>query len=73
MCQSIQDLPLILNAKQLATALGISRSLAYQLFKQPDFPTVKIDSRLVVSRESFWNWFQNQEKKEDNNAEKTTK
>ncbi len=57
MYQSVQDLPLILNAKQVATALGISRSLAYQLFKQPDFPTVKIGSRLVVSRDSFWYLF----------------
>lgn len=64
MISSIQELPLILNAVQVAAVLGISKSRAYQLFRQKDFPTVQIGRRKLVSRDAFWAWFQAQERKE---------
>lgn len=63
MYHSIQELPMILNAVQVAAVLGISKSRAYQLFLQKDFPTVQIGRRKMVSRDAFWAWFQAQEKK----------
>lgn len=63
MITSIQELPLILNAVQVAAVLGISKSRAYQLFQQKDFPTVQIGRRKLVSRDAFWAWFQAQERK----------
>lgn len=60
---TIQELPIILNAVQVAAVLGISKSRAYQLFLQKDFPTVQIGRRKLVSRDAFWTWFQAQERK----------
>lgn len=53
MCTSTNDLALILSAPQVAEFLGISRSLAYQLFRQKDFPTILIGRRKLVRREAL--------------------
>lgn len=56
MCTSTNDLALILSAPQVAEFLGISRSLAYQLFRQKDFPTIQIGRRKLVRREALLAW-----------------
>ena len=56
MCTSTNDLPLILSAPQVAEFLGISRSLAYQLFRQKDFPTIQVGRRKLVRREALLAW-----------------
>ena len=57
MCTSTNDLALILSAPpQVAEFLGISRSLAYQLFRQKDFPTILIGRRKLVRREALLAW-----------------
>lgn len=56
MCTSTNDLTLILSAPQVAEFLGISRSLAYQLFRQKDFPTILIGRRKLVRREALLAW-----------------
>lgn len=45
---SMDDLPVILSASDVAAVLGISRAKAYQLFHRLDFPTLKLDKRLLV-------------------------
>lgn len=57
---SQDDLPLILGASDVANILGISRAKAYQLFHRLDFPTLKLDKRLLVRREQFFQWLDRQ-------------
>lgn len=48
--KSYDDLPLFLNARTVANVLGVSISSAYELMHEPDFPTLKVGSRLAVPR-----------------------
>lgn len=57
---SMDDLPVILSASDVAAVLGISRAKAYQLFHRLDFPTLKLDKRLLVRRELFFQWLDRQ-------------
>ena len=50
MNNNYENLPAVLNANQLATALGISRAGAYQLLNTATFPTLRIGKRLLVPR-----------------------
>ena len=54
--QSYDELPLFLNAKMVADALGVSPSSGYGLMREPDFPALKIGSRVVVPKEKFIAW-----------------
>ena len=50
------ELPLILNAEVIAKVQGISPSSTYELMHEPDFPVLKIGNRMVVSKEKFILW-----------------
>ena len=50
------QLPLTLNASEVANALGISRANAYFLFHAEDFPTMRIGKRLMVNKNDFIGW-----------------
>ena len=54
--RSYDELPLFLNAAMVAKVLGISPSSGYELMHEPDFPVLKIGSRLVVPKEKFAEW-----------------
>ena len=45
MNNNYENLPTVLNANQLAAALGISRAGAYQLLNTGTFPTLRIGKR----------------------------
>lgn len=47
------SLPAVLNANQLATALGISRAGAYQLLNAGTFPPLRIGKRLLVPKDKL--------------------
>lgn len=53
---SYEELPLTLCAEDVAAALGISRTNAYALLHQEDFPTLHIGKRLLVPRDKFIQW-----------------
>ena len=53
---SYDDLPLFLNAAMVAQVLGIALSSAYELMHEKDFPTLRVGSRMVVSKEKFIEW-----------------
>ena len=53
---SFSDLPLVLNATQLADVLSISRANAYNLLHREDFPTLHIGQRMLVSRDKLVQW-----------------
>ena len=48
--KSYDELPLFLNAATVARVLGVSPSSGYELMHEPDFPVLKIGSRLVVPK-----------------------
>ena len=54
--KNYDELPLFLNAKTVAKVLGVSPSSGYELMHEPDFPMLKIGSRMVVPKEQFVEW-----------------
>ena len=54
--KSYVDLPLFLNAATVAKALGVSPSSGYELMHEPEFPILKIGNRMVVPKEKFIQW-----------------
>ena len=58
--RSYADLPLFLNAKLVAQVLGVSISTAYEVMHDPSFPTLRVGSRMVVPKEKFMQWAEEQ-------------
>ncbi|WP_295758235.1 AlpA family transcriptional regulator [Oscillibacter sp.] len=54
--KSYEELPLFLNAKMVAQVLGIAPSSAYELMHESNFPVLKVGSRMVVPKEKFIQW-----------------
>ncbi len=54
------DLPLFLNAKLVAQVLGVSISTAYEVMHEASFPTLRVGSRMVVPKEKFMQWVEEQ-------------
>ena len=50
------ELPLFLNAEMVAKVLGVSPSSGYELMHEPKFPVLKIGNRMVVPKEKFIQW-----------------
>lgn len=50
------ELPLFLNAELVAKVLGVSPSSGYELMHKPGFPILKIGNRMVVPKEKFIQW-----------------
>nr|WP_326209201.1 helix-turn-helix domain-containing protein [uncultured Oscillibacter sp.] len=50
------ELPLFLNAELVAKVFGVSPSSSYELMHEPGFPVLKIGSRMVVPKEKFIQW-----------------
>lgn len=59
-CKSYDDLPLFLNANLLAKVLGVSISTAYEVMHEPGFPVLRVGSRMVVPKEKFIQWAEEQ-------------
>jgi predicted DNA-binding transcriptional regulator AlpA len=53
---SLEQLPVTLNADELAKTLGISRANAYNLMRSKGFPTLKIGKRMVVPKGKLIAW-----------------
>ena len=58
--RSYADLPLFLNANLVAQVLGVSISTAYEVMHEPCFPTLRVGSRMVVPKEKFIQWAEEQ-------------
>ena len=56
----LDQLPLTLNANHVATALGISRSQAYNLLHAKSFPTIRVGRRRLVPKTRFIRWMDEQ-------------
>ena len=53
---SYDELPLLLNAKQLADLLGVSDSSVYELIQGDGFPSLRIGKRIVIPKEELREW-----------------
>lgn len=58
--KSYDELPLFFNAELVSKVLGISSTTAYELMHRADFPSIKIGNRLIVPKEKFIEWANNQ-------------
>ena len=58
--QSYDDLPLFLNVNLVAQVLGVSISTAYEVMHEPNFPVLRVGSRMVVPKEKFIQWAEEQ-------------
>ena len=54
--KNYDEMPLMLSVQDVAKVLGISKSSAYVLAKEKDFPTLKIGARVVIPRDKFLDW-----------------
>lgn len=60
---SNDQLPLTLNAEQVGRYLNISRAGAYALFHSEGFPCIRIGKRMLVQRDAFLHWLEEQQNK----------
>ena len=59
-----EQLPLTLKADQVAAVLGISRANAYTLLRREGFPTLRIGKRMLVPRDRFIRWIEENTQKQ---------
>ncbi len=57
---SMEELPVTLNAQDVAAVLGISRANAYCLMHSRGFPTLQIGKRMVVPKDKLIDWIDRQ-------------
>ena len=69
--QPFETMPDVMDARQIAEALQISKAGAYNLLNDPDFPTLRIGGRKLVMKADLMDWLKGQtnhkRKKEDLN------
>ena len=58
--KNYDDLPLTLTVPEVAEVLGISRAGAYELARSTGFPSMRIGSRILVPKEKFIRWIDEQ-------------
>ena len=54
--EPFETMPDVMDAKQLAEALRISKAGAYNLLNSPDFPTLRIGGRKLVMKQDLLEW-----------------
>ena len=54
--KTYDELPLFLNSATVSKVLGVSPSSAYELMHEPDFPVLRVGSRIVVPKGKFIEW-----------------
>ncbi len=58
--KNYNDLPLTLTVPEVGEVLGISRAGAYELVQSKGFPHMKVGKRILVPREKFLAWIDEQ-------------
>ena len=54
--EPLETMPDVMDAKQHAEALQISKAGAYNLLNDPDFPTLRIGGRKLVMKNELVEW-----------------
>ena len=57
--EPLENLPDVMDAKQLAEVLRISKAGAYNLLNSPHFPTLRIGGRKLVMKQGLLEWLRN--------------
>jgi len=55
---SVDELPLIITADEVAAVLGISRCQAYGLLHNSSFPSISVGKRRLIPRDKFIDWIE---------------
>ena len=50
--------PRAMTVMQIASALNLSRSKAYELARSEGFPKIRLGKRLLIPKEAFADWMQ---------------
>ena len=58
--KTYDDLPLMLSVPDVAKVLGISRAGAYDLAHRKEFPSMKVNSRIIIPKDKFLLWIEKQ-------------
>lgn len=58
--QPFETMPDVMDAKQIAEALQISKAGAYNLLNSHDFPTLQIGGRKLVMKSDLMDWLRGQ-------------
>ena len=58
--RDLNYLPLMLSVPEVGKVLGISRAGAYELVRSAGFPHIRIGNRIVVPRDKFIAWIDQQ-------------
>ena len=58
--RNFSELPLMLSVPEVAKVLGISRAGTYELVRADSFPKIRIGNRIVVPRDKFIAWIDQQ-------------
>ena len=58
MLKDKNEFPLVMKARDVAEAMGISKRNAYHVMSMPDFPVIRINKMMMVYRESFFVWLE---------------
>ena len=45
-----------ISVQELAAQMGISLPKAYELVKEPDFPTIRVGTRILIPVEAYREW-----------------
>lgn len=54
--EPFETMPDVMDARQIAEALHLSKAGAYNLLSNPDFPTLHIGGRKLVMKQDFIAW-----------------
>ena len=57
---SLDELPLMLTVEDVSHVLGIGLAHAYEVVHRRDFPTITLGSRIIVPRDKFMEWIDEQ-------------
>ena len=52
------ELPLTMNAKDVAGYLHVSLTCAYEVMNSQEFPAIKIGRRVLVTKDRFLEWLE---------------
>ena len=71
--EPFETMPDVMDAKQIAEALQISKAGAYNLLNSPDFPTLRIGGRKLVMKNELVEWLKAAQTEKRENTVKSRK
>lgn len=60
--EPFENMPDVMDAKQIAEVLHLSKAGAYNLLSNPNFPTLRIGGRKLVLKQDLIAWLKSQTK-----------